>query len=417
MVATPANDLNIKQSGLVKFDGTATFTGVTTTQYDVLVGAASNGISNVGPGTAGQVLQSGGNAANPAYSTATYPSTAGNTGNVLTSDGTNWISTAPINGISANLGISYSAGTFTVNDALGNALSATNPGYITLPSRATPGQSKTFKITANQSFTDVVGSNQLGNSLFGLTSNVAFAQDIPFYIYFGADNADANGTFFISRVPHRTVCPAAGNIGQSGNTLASTQGSFFAMQAVTAANFAGISCICIGAFRMRYASAASPWTVQTLTDGSTTTGINQQADGIGCFHEGTKFVVATGHFGNAAGSFFLNNGGTAPVWSTQGQSYQILKSGAVTVETAGVTNSAGSGAVTAFMGLVFVNWNSTGTMGTLGFTGSFGIFQSQANATNVALVGQTGASTALFSNAQVSQSSFNSQMTYTADPQ
>jgi len=45
------------------------------TQYDVLVGGATNTISNIGPGSSGQVLQSGGNAANPAYSTATYPST------------------------------------------------------------------------------------------------------------------------------------------------------------------------------------------------------------------------------------------------------------------------------------------------------------------------------------------------------
>lgn len=89
-MATPTNDLDITQAGLVKFDGTATFTGVTVTQFDVLVGAASNGISSVGPGTTGQVLQSGGNAADPAYSTATYPSTAGTSGYVITSDGTNF---------------------------------------------------------------------------------------------------------------------------------------------------------------------------------------------------------------------------------------------------------------------------------------------------------------------------------------
>ena len=70
-----SNALNISSAGLVKFDGTATFTGVTVTQYDVLIGGASNGISSVGPGTSGQILQSSGNAANPAYSTSTYPTT------------------------------------------------------------------------------------------------------------------------------------------------------------------------------------------------------------------------------------------------------------------------------------------------------------------------------------------------------
>src|SRR5574338_20251 len=65
------------------------------TQYTVQVGGASGTLANVGPGSSGQVLQSGGASANPAYSTATYPSTAGTSGNVLTSDGTNWVSQAP----------------------------------------------------------------------------------------------------------------------------------------------------------------------------------------------------------------------------------------------------------------------------------------------------------------------------------
>lgn len=66
----------------------------TVTQFDVLVGGASSAIASVGPGSAGQILQSGGNAANPAYSTATYPSTASTSGKVLVSDGTNFLSTS-----------------------------------------------------------------------------------------------------------------------------------------------------------------------------------------------------------------------------------------------------------------------------------------------------------------------------------
>lgn len=45
-------------------------------------------------GSSGQILRSGGAGA-PAWSTATYPATAGTSGNVLTSDGTNWVSSAP----------------------------------------------------------------------------------------------------------------------------------------------------------------------------------------------------------------------------------------------------------------------------------------------------------------------------------
>jgi hypothetical protein len=62
-------------TGVLTGNGTSAVTANAVTQFDVLVGGASNAVSSVGPGSAGQVLQSAGNAANPAYSTATYPST------------------------------------------------------------------------------------------------------------------------------------------------------------------------------------------------------------------------------------------------------------------------------------------------------------------------------------------------------
>lgn len=68
---------------------------ITTTQYDVLVGGTNNTIASVGPGSAGQALLSGGNAANPAYSTPTYPSGSGASGKVLISDGTNNVYSTP----------------------------------------------------------------------------------------------------------------------------------------------------------------------------------------------------------------------------------------------------------------------------------------------------------------------------------
>ena len=74
---------------------TSQLPAITATQYDVLVGGAANAIVSVGPGSTGQVLQSGGNASNPAYSTATYPATATGTGKVLIADGTNWVASTP----------------------------------------------------------------------------------------------------------------------------------------------------------------------------------------------------------------------------------------------------------------------------------------------------------------------------------
>ena len=52
-------------------------------------------MSEIGKGTTGTVLQGAGTGSAPKYSTATYPATAGTTGNLLQSDGTNWTSTAP----------------------------------------------------------------------------------------------------------------------------------------------------------------------------------------------------------------------------------------------------------------------------------------------------------------------------------
>lgn len=65
------NAINANSTGLVKYDGAGTFSGVTVTQYDVLVGDASNGIVSVAPSaTSGVPLVSAGSSANPAFGTA-----------------------------------------------------------------------------------------------------------------------------------------------------------------------------------------------------------------------------------------------------------------------------------------------------------------------------------------------------------
>jgi len=61
-----------------------------TTQYAVQVGNATNSLTSLATGTANQVLQSGGAAANPAWSTATYPATTAQ-GDVLYSSANNTV--------------------------------------------------------------------------------------------------------------------------------------------------------------------------------------------------------------------------------------------------------------------------------------------------------------------------------------
>jgi hypothetical protein len=50
------NSINISSAGLVNYDGSSTFSGVTLTQHSVLAGGASNSITSIANGTTGQVL-------------------------------------------------------------------------------------------------------------------------------------------------------------------------------------------------------------------------------------------------------------------------------------------------------------------------------------------------------------------------
>lgn len=70
MAATPVNATNISAAGLVKFDGTATFSGVTTTNHSLVVGDASNGLTNLGVATNGQI-PIGSTGADPVLATLT----------------------------------------------------------------------------------------------------------------------------------------------------------------------------------------------------------------------------------------------------------------------------------------------------------------------------------------------------------
>ena len=65
---------------------------IVTTQYAVLVGDVYNKIASLATGSSGQILQSGGASANPAFSTATYPATTAQ-GDLLLSSTANTIGT------------------------------------------------------------------------------------------------------------------------------------------------------------------------------------------------------------------------------------------------------------------------------------------------------------------------------------
>lgn len=300
-------------------------------------------------------------------------------GLVLTADSTQssglrWGTNTPIKILGwDNLGITYNSGTgtFTVTSADGSALSATNFATVTLADRSTPGLLKTYTVTANQSFFDSnAGANQIGNNLFGFVSGTAWPFDMPFWIYAVGDDTQSSIVFMISRVPHRTTSPVAANIGQQGNTNASTQGSFYGMGTFTAADYDENPCLNLGSFRMQY--TGSDWTVQTLINSDypapSFSTFEICADGIGQYHDGDKFIYGPSQFGNAAGSLFADNGGTAPIYTFQPGDFSITKDGDVRFTFTGTTNTtAGVGAVNLTMGLPWVQ-SDAGTLGESLFT-------------------------------------------------
>lgn len=172
MAATPGNDLNLTGSaGIVLFDGTSAVTTTAPTNHAILIGTGTNSFGTVASGTTGQVLQAA-TGANPAYSTATYPSTAGTSGNVLTSDGTNWNSSAP-----PGAGLLLATGTMTS----ANIKAAHGTPFQVI---AAPGAGKVIH---------VVGS--IMSYVYGGTNVFVAGASQLLALYYGTSNQISGNTF------------------------------------------------------------------------------------------------------------------------------------------------------------------------------------------------------------------------------
>jgi len=223
-------------------------------------------------------------------------------------------------GTTINLGIAYSSPTFTVKAADGTDLSATNPAWVVLPSVSNPGQKIAHKITSNISFQDDSGTSDLTGNLWGTTTAIDWDSAMPFFIYGVVKDSDVDATFMISRVPHRTSAPVSANIAKSGSAVASTQGSFFAIDSsITVGDYDGNPCAVVGSFRMTKNDAANDdWTVTTLA----------AQDGVGRFQEGQTFSFPLDQNGASSNGLSSSNGGdTIPTMTSIGRFYSISKDG------------------------------------------------------------------------------------------
>lgn len=211
MATSPGNAVNETTTGICGFTGTA-FTATPATQYAVQVGGStSSTLTSLGTGSTGQILQSGGAAANPAYSTATYPSTAGSSGKILISDGTNIVSSTPTYPNSATGtgkilradGTNWAASTATYPDTggtSGNVLTSDGTNW-----------SSSARVVPLASFSTAVGS-PLDGATYYFVPLAAFNNNI--------DNTLPTVRFYI---PYTcTLDKAYGSISVQG-TLASAQ--------------------------------------------------------------------------------------------------------------------------------------------------------------------------------------------------
>jgi hypothetical protein len=179
-------------------------------------------------------------------------------------------SIAGVTPICVNLGITYSAGTFTIHGAEGTALSTPsetngNPGFIRFQDKTTPGLVKYISVNANQNFIDDAGASEIIGNLFGFPTGVAVTTDQDFYIYAVSNDAMNAVAFMISRLSGCKVSPAAAKIGAPDDPVADTIDCFFAFDNLDETLYDANPAVCIGKIRMRM-STSDDWTVQALSN-------------------------------------------------------------------------------------------------------------------------------------------------------
>lgn len=240
----------------------------------------------------------------------------------------------------SNLGIAYSAGTFTIQGANGTALSATNPAYVTLQDGTTPGRLITVPITANQTFTDGAGNIDTWRggvspttATGGASSN--WSNDMPIFLYavLGTTNDIA---FMFSRDSALVISTTAAHISKTGTILNVDQTDMFSLLGGTIANYASRPALLVGSFRMQNIVNAGTirYTVQALNS----------TDGIGEYQEQTIFTFPSGTQGSKVGTYVQQNAGTNVVFGTNRMFYTINRAGFVYYKFDGVNATAGVGA-------------------------------------------------------------------------
>lgn len=156
------NSINANATGLARYDGAGTWTGVTVTNHSVLIGAASNGITSLAL-TNGQ-LAIGSTGADPSAATLT----AGTGISIANGAGTITIS-------GTGGGLTWSVVTGTSQTAsVNNGYIANNAGLVTVTLPATSAVGDIVAVTGINNATGwKIGQNSGNQIFFGITSTTA----------------------------------------------------------------------------------------------------------------------------------------------------------------------------------------------------------------------------------------------------
>lgn len=312
-------------TGILIGNGTSAITGNPVTQFDVLVGGASNGVTSIGPGSTGQVLQSGGAAANPAYSTATYPSVATGAGTILRADGTNWLATTAtypntttINQILYSTSNNNIGGLVTANKGVLTTGATGIPGFTTLSLDgqlligSTAGVPAAATLTAGSGISITNGSNSITISASGAATDLTVHTDL------GDATASANAitiagsgsitttgagstiTVGLTGLTNHNVLIGAGTTTITKVAPSATSGIPLISQGAAADPAFGTAVVAGGGTGTTSFTAYS-----VITGGTTSTGALQNVSGVG-----------------TSGQVLTSNGaGTLPTWQTSNSSF------------------------------------------------------------------------------------------------
>jgi len=188
----------ITLTGVLTGNGTSAITANAVTQYGVVIAGASNAVGTTSVGSAGQVLQSSGAGVNPAYSTATYPSTT-TVSQILYSSSTN-----VVGGITtANNGVLVTNNT-GVPSLLANSGTA---GWVLTANSAAP---PSWQSAGTQPFT-ITELNHASSTYVVLSTDYFLSCDTSGgVLQINLPNAPATGRPFV--IKDKTGSAAASNI-------------------------------------------------------------------------------------------------------------------------------------------------------------------------------------------------------------